>query len=161
MNDSAPQPSTPAPLADGVYTWAAVQPYGPSVTVSAQVLAGRVTLYTTGTAGASPRDLSEYGAQYLAAVQAAVSGSTRYGTGPVNFTPAAQPIGKARARELHRLMGRLGLPSAQHYAIAAAALGEWVPVPSLADLYPIEARMVWRHLCALYPQARTFTPRAA
>lgn len=71
----------------------------------------------------------------------------------VTFAPLAQPIGKARAARLHRLMGRLGIPSAQHYALAAAALGEWQPVPSLADLYPIEARMVWRHLCALYPSA--------
>jgi hypothetical protein len=150
---TAPQPSTPAPLADGVYTWAAVQPSGPSVTVSAQVLAGRVSLYVTGTHGASPRDLGEGQAAYLLGVQAAVTGRTRYGTGPVSFTPAAQPIGKARARELHRIMGRLGLPSAQHYALAAAALGEWAPVPSLADLYPVEARAVWRHLCALYPSA--------
>lgn len=71
----------------------------------------------------------------------------------VSFAPLARPIGKARAAKLHRLMGCLGIPSAQHYALAAAALGEWQPVPSLADLYPIEARMVWRHLCALYPSA--------
>lgn len=68
-------------------------------------------------------------------------------------TPAT--IGKARAARLHRFMGRLGLPSAQHYALAAAALGEWAPVPSLAQLSEPEARTVWAHLCRLYPQART------
>lgn len=40
--------STPAPLADGVYTWKAVQPYGPSLSIQAQVSAGRVTLCVTG-----------------------------------------------------------------------------------------------------------------
>lgn len=70
-------------------------------------------------------------------------------------TPAPAPIGKARAARLHRFMGRLGLPSAQHYALAAAALGEWAPVPSLAELSEREARAVWAHLCRLYPQART------
>lgn len=70
--------------------------------------------------------------------------------------PLTEPtIGKARAARLHRIMGRLGLSSAQHYAIAAAALGEWAPVPSLADLYEREARVVWAHLCRLYPSART------
>lgn len=68
-------------------------------------------------------------------------------------TPA--PIGKGRAARLHRLMGRLGLPSAQHYALAAAALGEWAPLPSLASLSDVEARTVWAHLCRTYPQART------
>ncbi|WP_291432375.1 hypothetical protein [Deinococcus sp.] len=62
-------------------------------------------------------------------------------------------IGKARAARLHRLMGRLGLPSAQHYALAAAALGEWAPLPTLADLTEPEARTVYTHLCRLYPAA--------
>ncbi|MFT2720713.1 hypothetical protein ACMT4L_11975 [Deinococcus sp. A31D244] len=71
-------------------------------------------------------------------------------------TPEAAPvIGKPRAARLHRLMSRLGLPSAQHYALAAAALGEWSPLPSLATLTEQEARTVWGHLCRLYPQART------
>lgn len=69
------------------------------------------------------------------------------------FTEAV--IGKPRAARLHRIMGSLGLPSAQHYALAAAALGEWAPLPSLADLYEREARVVWAHLCRLYPGART------
>lgn len=52
-------------------------------------------------------------------------------------------IGKGRAQELHRIMGKVGLPHAQHYALAAAALGEWSPLPSLADLTEDEARTVW------------------
>lgn len=64
-----------------------------------------------------------------------------------------QPIGKARAHALHRIMGKLGLPSAQHYAIAAAALGEWTPLKSLSTLSRREAVTVWQHLSALYPQA--------
>ncbi|MHA0044395.1 hypothetical protein [Deinococcus sp. PEB2-63] len=67
-------------------------------------------------------------------------------------TPAPM-IGKPRAAQLHRLMGRAGLPSAQHYALAAAALGEWAPLPSLATLTEQEARAVWAHLCRLYPSA--------
>lgn len=67
---------------------------------------------------------------------------------------APAPIGKARACRLHKIMGRLGLPSAQHYALAAAALGEWAPLGSLAALTEREARSVWAHLCRLYPQAR-------
>ncbi|WP_119673964.1 hypothetical protein [Deinococcus sp. RM] len=71
-------------------------------------------------------------------------------------TPEPAPvIGKPRAARLHRLMGRVGLPSAQHYALAAAALGEWAPLHSLATLTEQEARAVWVHLCRLYPQART------
>jgi len=71
----------------------------------------------------------------------------------LSFTPPT--IGKSRAAKLHKIMGVLGLPSAQHYALAAAALGEWVPLASLADLYEREARVVWAHLCHLYPGART------
>ncbi|WP_019587574.1 hypothetical protein [Deinococcus apachensis] len=64
-------------------------------------------------------------------------------------------IGKCRAHELHRLMGLLGLPGAQHYSLAAAALGEWTPLGSLAELTEQEARTVWQHVCSLYPSART------
>lgn len=70
------------------------------------------------------------------------------------LTLAAPVIGKARAAKLHKIMGLIGLPSAQHYALAAAALGEWVPLPSLADLTEREAHTVWGHLCHLYPRAR-------
>lgn len=65
-------------------------------------------------------------------------------------------IGKGRACELHRIMGKVGLPHAQHYALAAAALGEWSPLPTLSDLTESEARAVWRHLARLYPAARAF-----
>ena len=65
-------------------------------------------------------------------------------------------IGKGRACELHRIMGEVGLPHAQHYALAAAALGEWSPLPTLSDLTESEARAVWRHLARLYPAARGF-----
>lgn len=78
---------------------------------------------------------------------------------PIPFVEAV--IGKARAARLHRIMGSLGLPSAQHYALAAAALGEWAPVPSLAELYEREARVVWGHLCHLYPSAPIVAARAA
>jgi hypothetical protein len=63
------------------------------------------------------------------------------------------PIGKARACTLHKIMGKLGLSKPQHYSLAAAALGEWVPVPSLAEINEREARTVWNHLCSLYPDA--------
>lgn len=70
--------------------------------------------------------------------------------------PAEPGIGNKRAAILHKIMGMVGLPSAQHYALAAAALGEWVPVPSLAELSEREAKTVWGHLCRLYPRARTY-----
>ena len=55
---------------------------------------------------------------------------------------------------LHKIMGKLGLPKAQHYGLAAAALGEWEPLPSLATISEREARVIWGHLCQLYPGAR-------
>ena len=63
-------------------------------------------------------------------------------------------IGKGRAHELQRIMGKLGLAPAQHYALAAAALGEWSPLPNLAELTETEARTVWAHLVHLYPSTR-------
>lgn len=62
-------------------------------------------------------------------------------------------IGKGRAHELHRIMGKLGLAPDQYYAVAAA-LGEWTPLPSLAELTETEARTIWAHLVHLYPRAR-------
>ncbi|WP_245895951.1 hypothetical protein [Deinococcus irradiatisoli] len=62
-------------------------------------------------------------------------------------------IGKARAGELHKIMARLGLPHAQHYALAAAALCEPFALDSLAGLTEQEARTVWRHVCRMYPSA--------
>jgi len=69
-------------------------------------------------------------------------------------TLAPLPIGKARAARLHRIMGRVGLPSFQHYGLAAAALCEPFPLDSLASLTEREAGRVWAHLCQLYPTAR-------
>ena len=68
--------------------------------------------------------------------------------------PLTPTIGKARASKLHRIMGRLGLPSFQHYGLAAAALCEPFPLDSLASLTEREAGRVWAHLCQLYPTAR-------
>lgn len=65
-----------------------------------------------------------------------------------SFTPAT--LGKARARRLHQLMGRLGLH--EHYGVAARALGR--DVFSLATLTEQEARRVWAHLINLFPHAR-------
>lgn len=68
-----------------------------------------------------------------------------------SFTPAPVPtIGKARARRLHQLMGRLGLH--EHYGLAARALGR--DVFSLATLTEQEARRVWAHVVNLFPHAR-------
>ena len=64
-------------------------------------------------------------------------------------------IGKGRACELLRIMGKMRLPHAQHYAFAAA-LGEWSPLLSLAALTEGEARTVWTYLSTLYPAARAF-----
>ncbi|GAA4022857.1 hypothetical protein GCM10022631_41760 [Deinococcus rubellus] len=69
-------------------------------------------------------------------------------------TLAPQIIGKARAARLHSIMGRVGLPSFQHYGLAAAALCEPFPLDSLASLTEQEARRVWAHLCRCYPSAR-------
>ncbi|WP_161881490.1 hypothetical protein [Deinococcus alpinitundrae] len=69
-------------------------------------------------------------------------------------TLASQTIGKARAARLHKIMGRVGLPSFQHYGLAAAALCEPFPLDSLAALTESEARRVWAHLCRCYPSAR-------
>ncbi|MFB9995527.1 hypothetical protein ACFFLM_26705 [Deinococcus oregonensis] len=62
----------------------------------------------------------------------------------ISETLEAAPIGKARAAKLHRLMARAGVPSGEHYALAAAALD--APVYSLALLSEPEARNVWRFL---------------
>lgn len=68
-----------------------------------------------------------------------------------SFSPVPVPtIGKARARCLHQLMGRLGLH--EHYGLAARALGR--DVFSLATLTEQEARRVWAHVVNLFPHAR-------
>lgn len=73
---------------------------------------------------------------------------------PAPLELPAQVIGKARACTLHKIMGMTGLPNAQHYALAAAALGEPWPLETLSDLNEVEARAVWDHLCKLYPKAK-------
>ncbi|WP_027459683.1 hypothetical protein [Deinococcus murrayi] len=64
--------------------------------------------------------------------------------------PPAPTIGKAAGCRLHKHMARAGIPSGEHYAFAARTLGR--PVASLAALYPVEARQVWRDLCAYAPR---------
>ncbi|GGS00786.1 hypothetical protein [Deinococcus sedimenti] len=67
-------------------------------------------------------------------------------------TPTPAPvIGKPRAAQLHRLMGRAGVPSGEHYAFAGAALDR--PVFSLAALTEAEARAVWAFLTYTHPHA--------
>ena len=78
---------------------------------------------------------------------------------PAPEEASAGVIGKARAHLLHKVMGAAGLPHFQHYAIAAAALGEPWPLETLSDLTETEARTVWRHLCSLYPQVREIGQR--
>lgn len=75
-------------------------------------------------------------------------------TPPAPLTLPAPVIGKGRAHTLHKIMGAAGLPHAQHYGIAAAALGEPWPLTTLSDLTELEARVVWTHLCQQYPSAR-------
>ena len=70
-------------------------------------------------------------------------------------TLAPDTIGKARAHKLHKIMGRLGLPHAQHYGLAAAALCEPFALDSLATLTEQEARRVWAHVCRMFPAARS------
>ena len=68
--------------------------------------------------------------------------------------PASLPIGKPRASLLHRIMGKVGVPHPEHYALSAAALGQSQPLTTLASLTEDEARKVWTYLCSLYPRAR-------
>lgn len=145
MQDTAPQKT----LRDGAYTWRAVQPFGPSTAHRAEVEGGRVSVWQTGEGEGlftTPAAYLEDASLFAAALLEVIEGRTRYGTSPVDFEPAPlPPIGNARAARLHRLKARVGLPTGQHYAFAAAALGEWKPVPSLAALSEREARTVWAH----------------
>ena len=83
------------------------------------------------------------------------------GEGPTEPAPVplAPVIGKARAQALHRIMGAAGLPHAQHYSLAAAALGEPWPLETLSDLTEQEAGVVWTHLCRVSPSAREIGER--
>ncbi|MDV6376503.1 hypothetical protein [Deinococcus arenicola] len=80
-------------------------------------------------------------------------------TPPAPVALAVPQIGKGRAHTLHKIMGAAGLPSAQHYGLAAAALGEPFPLTTLSDLTEREAVTVWGHLCAVYPSAREIGQR--
>ncbi|WP_293909690.1 hypothetical protein [Deinococcus sp.] len=65
--------------------------------------------------------------------------------------PAA-PIGNPRAHQLHRVMGRVGIPAAEHYAFARAATDDH-SIYSLAALSAPQADAVWAYLCSCYPAA--------
>ncbi|CAM3946196.1 hypothetical protein [Deinococcus frigens] len=80
-------------------------------------------------------------------------------TPPAPVALAVPQIGKGRAHTLHKIMGAAGLPRAQHYSLAAAALGEPWPLTTLSDLTEQEAGTVWGHLCAVYPSAREIGER--
>ena len=80
-------------------------------------------------------------------------------TPPAPVALAVPQIGKGRAHTLHKIMGAAGLPRAQHYGLAAAALGEPFPLDTLSDLTEQEAGTVWKHLCSVYPSAREIGQR--
>ncbi|GGO32911.1 hypothetical protein [Deinococcus humi] len=86
-------------------------------------------------------------------------GPTEPPTAPVSIMLAVPRIGKGRAHTLHKIMGTAGLPRAQHYSLAAAALGEPWPLETLSDLTEQEAGTVWAHLCSVYPSAREIAER--
>ena len=64
----------------------------------------------------------------------------------------APPIGNPRAHELHRVMGRVGIPAAEHYAFARAATDDH-SIYSLAAMSAPQADAVWAFLCSCYPAA--------
>lgn len=76
---------------------------------------------------------------------------------PLQLPPPV--IGKARAHQLHKIMGALGMPRAQHYGVAAYAIDEPFPLTSLSTLTDDEATRVWAHLCRTYSNAREVAQR--
>ena len=62
------------------------------------------------------------------------------------------PIGNPRAHQLHRVMGRVGIPATEHYAFARAATDDH-SIYSLAALSVPQADAVWAFLCSCYPAA--------
>ena len=132
MNDSAPT------LPDGTYTYTKAGIYQDH-TITVQVLGGRPTL---GTLNGEPMSGTFWQAVTLADLARL----------PSFFTPAPQPIGKARACRLHKILARLGLGHADHYRAASAALTR--EVPSLAALSEGEAREVWNHARRVYSAYR-------
>jgi hypothetical protein len=71
----------------------------------------------------------------------------------VTLTAEVLPtIGNPRAHELHHVMGRVGIPAAEHYAFARAATDDH-SIYSLAALSVPQADTVWAYLCSCYPAA--------
>ena len=127
------------PLADGTYSYTRPTMGPRDATVTVHVLAGQIT---EGTYNGEPMTGSCWRACTVADLQNL----------DFTFIPAAQPIGKARASRLHRLLSRLGLGNTDHYRIASAALGRMVD--SLAALTEMDARQVWNHAHQIYSTYR-------
>lgn len=166
-------PAPAAPLAAGVYTWQAVQTYGPSVPTTATVdSAGRVVAWAecsadgTYTTAARPADL-EHGQDYYArAVARAVAQYPR-----LVYTSAAQAaraaqaapvvpvtLTRQRARKLHKVLAALGVATDERYRLASQLAGR--QVESLTALTEPEARALWLHARA-DQQARDLAAAAA
>lgn len=120
---------------------------------------GRVTAEIDGVAQADPRGAFQMWKEANESGHLTLLEEEQLPPPPAPLQAAVPVIGKARACRLHRIMGMSGLPNAQHYALAAAALGEPWPLESLASLNEAEATTVWRHLCQLYPKAREVAAR--
>ncbi|WP_202409274.1 hypothetical protein [Deinococcus xianganensis] len=75
--------------------------------------------------------------------------------------PVPTTIGKARAADLHKIMGLLGLKKPEHYALCTEALGEAAPRLTLADLTDADVKTVWSILRDRYPQAEVIAARLA
>ena len=119
-------------LAAGTYTLER-----PGVTLRATVAAGQVAAQVQTGVGVLPVP-TELAAPALLEALAEV---------PVQFTPApVVTLTRARARKMHKELGRLGLPADARYALAAELLGR--PVESLTALTEEEARRVWLAACA-------------
>ena len=125
--------TVPPTLPDGTYTYTKAGIYQDH-TITVQVLGGRPTqgslngqaMSGTFWQGVTLADLAHL---------------------PSVCTPAARPIGKARACQLHKLLSLLGLGHADHYRAASAALSR--TVDSLPALTEAEGRRVWNHARAL------------
>ncbi len=132
MNDSAPT------LPDGTYTYTKAGIYQDH-TITVQVLGGRPTV---GSLNGEPMSGTFW--QGVVLLDLARFAYT--------FTPAPQPIGKARACRLHKILSRLGLGHADHYRAASAALAR--EVDSLAALSESEGRKVWNYARRVYSAYR-------
>ena len=120
-------------MAAGTYTW-----QRPGVTLAVTVDAAGHAEGTLTTERGIVCDLADLAAPYLLEALAEV---------PVDFVPApVVTLTRARARDMHRELARLGLPADARYALAAELLGR--PVESLTALTEEEARRVWLAACA-------------